>query len=110
MSLVTSYDDDEIIDLGVMDSHERLVDSTEMHPEALGTDKTPPSDKQAEPGLSAQTGDDLHHLQRIRNPNQLRETPNEQIASPFFHKCALRSSVVKVPLDDKLSEHSLSSQ
>ena len=53
MSIITSYDDDGLSDLGVMDSHERLVGFTEMHPEALGAEPTPLSDKQAEPVLSA---------------------------------------------------------
>jgi len=42
-----------------VDFHERLMDYIAIHPEAFDPDKTPPSDKQAEPGLSAQTGDGL---------------------------------------------------
>jgi hypothetical protein len=35
------------------------MDYIAIQPEALDPDKTPPCDKQAEPGLSAQTGDGL---------------------------------------------------
>jgi hypothetical protein len=48
----------------VMDSHERLMGSTEMHPEALGAEQTPLSDKQAEPVLSAKKGDDREIIVR----------------------------------------------
>ena len=58
MSIITSYDDDGLSDLGVMDSHERLMGSTEMHPEAFSAEQTPLSDKQAEPVLLAKKGDD----------------------------------------------------
>ena len=64
MSIITSYDDEGLSDLGVMDSHERLMGSTEMHPEALGAEQTPLSDKQAEPVLSAKKGDDREIIVR----------------------------------------------
>ena len=74
--------DYEINDQGVEDSHERLMESTATHLDVIDIEKTPQSDKQAEPGLSAQAGDDLSHLKKIRNPNQLRDTPNETTMPP----------------------------
>ena len=84
MSIITSYDDDAINYRGVEDIHERLMDSTATHSDSSDIETNPQTDKQAEPGLSAHAGDDLPHLKRIRNPNQLRETPNETSTSLFL--------------------------
>lgn len=80
----TSYDDDAINDRGLEDTHERLMDSTATNSESSDIETNSQTDKQAEPVLSAHAGDDLSHLKRIRNPNQLRATPNETITSPFL--------------------------